>query len=792
MKLTYSWLEEHILLKKNSVELARDLTSLGLEVEKLESSNLYLKKFFICDILKSYKHPNADRLKVCEITNGKEIFKVVCGAENAVQGLRSVFAPNGTYIPGKNFKIEKKSIRGIEGDGMLCSEEEVGLQKKKDGIIELNKDYDLGKTLDNYIKEDFLFHIGLTPNRGDCASVRGIARDLSAKLKINLNKKKINQEEGKFESAVNWDLENEKDCPLIYGRHFKINENKESPFWLKKKLISIGLKPISSLVDITNYILFDIGRPLHVFDIKKLEGNLKVRKVKHSEKFLGLDKKEYLLKEGDLVIRDSKKIVSLAGIMGGLNSCVDENTKEVFLEVAYFDSKKIAQTGRRTGISSDSRYRFERGIDPEGLLEGLDLATKLITDICGGVFSKYTVNGKILEKKKSINYNYNSFEKLVGYKLSADRQIDHLLKLNFSFNNKKKDNIDLIPPSWRHDIKIENDIIEEILRIDGYDQVPMQAFTGKNKGNEKILSKEKSLIFDIKENLAKLGLNETITFTFISDKKVIPEQSILEKLKLENPISSEMNIMRNSLFPNLLDISSKNFSRGIDSSEIFELGYVFQGTSLSNQKTKLAILISGYESNKTWHYKRRYFDFFDIKAFVINVLKEIDIKKFNMNRSELDWYHPGISAEIKFKDKVIASFGQLHPNLEKIFDIKQPTFLGEIDIDAISHLVSNKTEKESLVISPFLKLKKDFSFLIDKEKTVEDLINVVKNSDKLVGEILVFDRYTEPNNKKTVSVGLEVEIVQKEKVLNSEEINFIMNKIIENVERKLDARLRDQ
>ena len=791
MKLTYSWLGEHISLEKKPLELASYLTSLGLEVEKLESSNVALKKFYICDIIKSYKHPNADRLKICEVTTGEDVFKVVCGAENAIQGLRSVFAPNGAYIPGKKFKIEKKSIRGIEGDGMLCSEEEIGLPENNDGIIELNKEYDLGKTLDNYIKEDFLFHIGLTPNRGDCASVRGIARDLGAKLKIKLNKKIINQEQGKFESIVSWNLSDEKDCPLIYGRHFKINENKESPFWLKNKLISIGLKPISSLVDITNYILFDIGRPLHVFDIQKLDGDLKVSKVKHREKFIGLDKKEYLLEEGDLVIRDSKKIVSLAGIMGGLNSCVDEYTKEVFLEVAYFESKQIAQTGRRIGISSDSRYRFERGIDPNGLLEGLDLATKLINDICGGIFSKYKVAGKNIEEKKSIKYNYNSFEKLVGYKIPADKQIEYLSRLKFSFNNKKLDNIDLIPPSWRHDIIIENDIIEEILRIDGYDQIPMLGFLPKDRASEKILSKEKSLVFDIKENLAKIGLLEAITFTFISEKKVIPAESILESLKLENPISMDMNIMRNSLFPNLLDISSKNFSRGLDSSEIFELGYIFKGTSFSNQKTKLAILISGYETDKTWHFKRRFFDFFDIKAHVINVLKKIDINKFDLNRSKNDWYHPGISAEIKFEGKIIASFGQLHPNLEKIFDIKQPTFLGEIDIDAVSNFVSNKAEKIPLVLSPYLRLKKDFSFLMDTEKTVEDLISIVKKSDKLVGEVIVFDIYTEPKNKKTVSVGLEVEIIQKEKVLNSEEINYIMNKIIQNAEKKLDARLRN-
>ena len=396
MKFTLSWLNEHIKLNKSEKVVSELLTGLGLEVESIHSLNENFKNFYVCKIIKINKHPNADRLKICEINYGKENYKVVCGASNAVAGLKTVFAPNGTFIPGTNFKLQKKSIRGVEGDGMLCSEKELGFPEKVNGIIELDNNYDIGKTLDNYIKNDFLLNIGLTPNRGDCASVRGIARDLAANLHLNLVKRNINNEPGTFKSSIKWNLKFLKErsyCPIIYGRHFKINKNLPSPSWLRERLESVGLKSISSLVDITNYILYDIGRPLHVFDMQKISGDLSVMCLDEKEKFIGLDKKEYVLCKGDIVIKDNEKTVSVAGIMGGLNSCVDENTRDVFLEVAYFSPQKIANTGRRLGITSDARYRFERGIDPKGLIEGLEYSTALINSICGGSFSDHVVSG---------------------------------------------------------------------------------------------------------------------------------------------------------------------------------------------------------------------------------------------------------------------------------------------------------------------------------------------------------------------------------------------------------------
>ncbi len=792
MKLTFSWLNEHIKLRKNPEQVSEDLTSLGLEVESIENTNIQYKNFYICKIVKAFKHPNADRLKICEVSDGIKTYKVVCGAENAIVGLKTILAHNGTYIPGTNFKLEKKNIRGIEGDGMLCSEAELGLPEKKDGIIELGEEYTVGKTLAEYFKDDYIFNIGLTPNRGDCASVRGIARDLGAKLNLNLIKREINNNEGIFKSSIKWnlkDLESKDDCPIIYGRHFKIKNNLSSPYWLSSKLKSIGLKPISSLVDITNFILYDIGRPLHVFDVEKLEGDLNVTSLNAEETFLGLDKKEYKLKKGDIVIKDRKKIVSIAGIMGGLNSCVDKNTKEVFLEVAYFCPKKIAQTGRRLGIVSDARYRFERGIDSNGLLEGLELSTKFIVDTCGGTFSSYTSAGKPIIAKNTIRYDFDFFDDLVGYHLSPTKQEDILKKLNFRIIKKDKKSLLLSPPSWRNDINISNDIVEEILRLDGYYNIPEEQLKSEINIKKNIFSNSKDTQFNIRESLAKLGLFEVITYSFMSEKKVVPNDKVNHKLKLENPISSELGIMRNSLLPNLLDIASKNYSKGINSTEIFEVGYVYSGLEISDQISNFAILLSGNISKKTWHYPSRSYDFFDMKAILLSLLEEFSVREVKFQRSKNEWFHPGISSDVMYKGKKLFSFGELHPNLKTLFKIKNSCIICEGSLEDTFNVYKQRDIRKPLLLSPLLPLKKDFSFILNSQISVQELIDAIKEVDEKVSEITVFDVYKN-SNSEDVSIGVEVEIIQKEKVLDSKEINSLMSKIILKVEKKVGAKLR--
>ena len=672
---------------------------------------------------------------------------------------------------------------------MLCSEKELGLPEKIDGIIELGKKYKIGENFRKYIEDEIIFNIGLTPNRGDCSSVRGIARDLSAKFNLKLIDRKINNKKGSFKSRISWDLkklENKNDCPLIYGRHFIINKNLESPYWLKMKLKSIGLKPISSLVDITNFVLYDIGRPLHVFDVRKLEGDLRVVCLSDEEKFIGLDKKEYQLKKGDIVIKDSKKTVSLAGIMGGYNSCVDENTDEVFLEVAYFCSKKIAQTGSRLGIVSDARYRFERGIDYNGLIEGLEYSTKLILDICGGTFSTYTLSGKTTFPQNRITYNFGLFNKLVGYSLNSRKQVDLLKSLKFDITQKDKNNIYVKPPSWRNDIRLGNDIVEEILRLDGYYNIPEKQIGNQINFTKNIFSNIKDVQFQVRESLARLGLYEVITFSFISEKKVIPVSAINQELKLENPISSELGIMRNSLFPNLLDIASRNFSRGIESTEIFEVGFTYDGVEPSNQNSSFALLLSGSTSKKTWHNPRRNYDFFDMKSIINALFEELLIVGIEYKRSKNDWFHPGISTDLFYKGKLILSFGEIHPNLKSLFKIKQSPIICEGNLENIKLI---KPSKKPIVLSPFLPLKKDFAFILNFEDNVQKVIDAIKEVDENIGEITIFDVYKN-NQNNNVSIGVEVELIQKDKVLDSQEISFIMSKIIDFVEKKAGSKLR--
>ena len=794
MKFTFSWLKEHIKINSDPGEIANILTDLGLEVESFKLINPSLMDMLVCELKKIKKHPNADRLSLCEVTSGKKIYNVVCGASNLYEGMRTVFAPNGTFIPGKMFKLEKKSIRGVEGDGMLCSEAELCLSNMSEGIIELGDAYEVGKSYGSYLEKDYIYEIGLTPNRGDCASVRGVARELAAKLSKKLIKKEYFHEENSLKSNVIWDLsdlKNKKDCQLILGREFKVKNNPGSPSNLLKKLTQIGVKPNSALVDITNYILFDLGRPLHVFDLDKIEGNLKVRRANNGESFIGLDNKTYHLTEKDLVIADNKKILSLAGVMGGANSCVDSNTKKVFLEIAYFDPDLISNTGRRHNIITDARYRFERGIDKNGLLEGLSYATEMIVKYCGGVYSKPVSAGKPLEKNCSIDYKVETFKTIIGYNVSTDLQIKYLESLGFKIK-KEKSGLSLTAPSWRHDIFNENDIVEEIARMDGYDKIPYENFLDNNHLVYENMPFSKNIESDLRDKLANLGLDEIKSYTFISPKKIIPESDYNEQLRLSNPISNELSIMRNSLYPNLLDAVSKNYAKGYDAFSMFEIGDIFRGIEYSNQEKFIGLVLSGYQTEKNWYYNRRYFDFFDMKGILLEIIKVFSTKiSVDFVRSKSEYYHPGKSADIIVNNECVGSLGELHPKLMKKFLVKQQTVLGKLEFNMLFKNFSYKIKSKEFSPSPFLTLKKDFSFILPNNTKVGTLIDSIKSSNDIIGEVLVFDIYK--NTKKVdkeFSVGVEVEILQRDKVFNAKEINEIMQNIILKVKKEVNGELR--
>ena len=794
MKFSLSWLKEHLDFDLNAAQISSLLTDLGLEVEKCDLHNPSLQEMTVCEIKKINKHPNADRLSVCEVVSKNQIYTVVCGAKNIYEKMKTVFAPNGTYIPGKKFKLEKKNIRGIEGDGMLCSEEELGISDNSEGIIDLSDNFIIGENYSRYLQEDFIFEIGLTPNRGDCASVRGVARELAAKLSSKMKIIETNNLKGNFESSTKWDLSGlseTHDCPFIIGREFRIEKNGKSPFYLRSRLLQIDVSPNSALVDVTNYILFDLGRPLHVFDLEKIKGNLRVRRAINNEKFLGLDRKVYKLSEKDLVIADEEKIVSLAGIMGSINSCVDENTKKVFLEVAYFDPIIISETGRRHNIITDARYRFERGIDKAGLKEGLETATRMIVSFCKGSFSYEITGGASLKTNSHIKYNTNIFKSISGYELSSQVQMNYLERLGFDIQKKEELLFLVKAPSWRHDICNAHDLVEEILRLDGYEKIPNVNILSDTKVSKDFFSKSYNAEIDIRFKLSSIGLNEIKSFTFLSPQKIIPISEYNNALKIVNPISNELSVMRNSLYPNLLDAVSRNYSKGVDSFSLYEIGDIFKGIEYSDQEKQIGIVLSGFYQEKTWHSKRRYFDFFDMKAIFKQVMKEtFDILSFNIERSNSDYYHPGKSADLILKNKKVGSFGELHPKLMSHFDIKQQTVLGSLSVNAVLENYKDISEPNNLKLSPFLTLKKDFSFILPKNAKVNDLINLIKNSSNKIGEVLVFDIYANEGKNSGISVGIEVEILQDEKVFNSKEINQIMNEIISIAEKNANAKLR--
>ena len=578
MKFSLSWVSEHIEFNPDITLdiISNSLTNLGLEVESIKNPADKLKDFIIAEIIDVNPHPNADKLSICKVDLGKKTVSVVCGAANVRKNLKVVFAPLGATIPSSGLILKKKEIRGYTGEGMLCSGEELCLEDDSDGIIELSNGAPKGEVYSDWLGiSDPIFEIGLTPNRGDCASVKGIARELAViglGVLKDTNKTKI---KGSFKSPINWNIkldnENKNACTYVTGRYFKNLKNIESPDWLKNRLNSIGLKPISALVDLTNFLTFDLGRPLHVFDANKLDGNLCIRMAKNGEQIKALDNKNYNLNNNILIIADDSSPVSIAGVMGGEESACDENTTEMFLESAYFDSSSVAKSGRSLNILSDARYRFERGVDPNFVDEGINIMTNLVLEICGGVVSEEVNFGNNKFKRKQIEYNCSKVNKIGGINIDTIQQINILKKLGFEVEEKNK-KLKVLIPSWRHDIEEEVDIVEEQLRIYGYDQLEEFSLNNNYSLKNKILSFDEYRNRIASETLAKKSLYESVTFSFLSMKDFEMYSENINPVILDNPISEDLSVMRPSLLPNLINNFIKNNNKGLKILEIYEVG----------------------------------------------------------------------------------------------------------------------------------------------------------------------------------------------------------------------------
>ena len=801
MKITTKWLEEHLDTKLTEVQLINKLTDVGLEVEGVDSQSGELDSFVVAKILKAEKHPSADRLRVCDVDIGLDDYvKVVCGAPNAKEGLLTIYAPPGAIVPKNQMKLVVSKIRGVTSNGMLCSESELNLSDESDGIAELTPEKYNKKIGKNYFPKSSIkvIDISITPNRADCLGVRGIARDLAAagsgKLK-NLKKKKLVQK-NKQKVIIKIIKEKNQGCTAFGSCLITGIKNTESPDWLKKKIISLGQKPISAVVDITNYIMFDLNRPLHAYDADKIDKKIIIRNSKKGEKFKALDDKDYNLENDMCVITDASGVLGLAGIIGGTRSGTELNTKNVLIESAYFNPRSIRKTSKILNIDTDAKFRFERGIDPLSVEQGLHRAAELIEKICGGQISKFDIQKIGNIKNRVVKFDTRLFEKITGFKVDQKEMIKILINLGFEI---KKQNFFLLltVPSWRPDIEQEVDIVEELVRIKGYDQIKIIEPEKVRKKNT--LNPTQKLFHFLQRAVATKGYLEAITWSFTDSKvnKLFIENN--KEIKILNPISTDLNVLRSTIFSNLIIHLNKNLGRGFKDLSIFEIGPTFSGLQPGEQQTVVSGLRSGKLFRQDWAKQERLVDVFDVKRDVVQSLVEAGYNKdkFYIDDETPSYYHPGKSGRIflnKDKKNVVAFFGDIHPNILKKLDIKTEALVGfEVFLDNIKQpKKSLKDQKTQYKYSDFQKSERDFAFVLDKNFKVQELIEIIINVDKdLIKSVKVFDVYEGENiDKNKKSVALNVTIQSLEKTLNEEDLNKINQLIISTVESKTDAKIR--
>jgi phenylalanyl-tRNA synthetase beta chain len=799
MIITVPWLKEHLQTKANEAKIVDQLTNIGLEVESIKENLGELANFKVAKILKAEKHPNADKLKVCDVTLGNnKIIKVVCGAPNAREGLVTIYAPPGAVLPKTKLELKVAKIRGVESRGMLCSASELNLSNESDGIVELkNKEKEIGKS---YFKtnSEKVIDISITPNRADCLGVRGIARDLASSglgSLLKLKKKNLKQ---KLSQPLRVSISKEKDqgCVSFGSCYIKNITNKESPDWLKNKIMALGLKPISAVVDITNYVMFDLNRPLHAYDVNKIDKEIIVRNSKEDEEFEALDNKKYKLKNNMCVIADKSSILGLGGIIGGTKTSTELNTKNILLESAYFLPSSIRKTARLLNINTDAKYRFERGIDPNSIQEGLEIAAELIVKICGGEASKYSITGQKIQKKKVIEFNVENFLNLIGTSISTSEADKILSSLGFKCKKNKK-NLKIEVPSWRPDVLQEVDLIEELIRIKGFDKIKL--IEPEKKRLKETLNFKQKLFHLSQRSLASKGYVEAVTWSF-TDSNIDKQFSRGEKeIKIFNPISSDLDVLRRSIFSNLSIYLKKNQDRGYEDLSFFEIGPVFFGKNPGEQQIIVGGIKSGQVNRKSWSEKVRNIDVFDIKSDAIRTLIELGVDEKNIFVSDLTKtsYHPGRSGSITLKSEKgphLAYFGELHPAIIKKLDFKDKNVFGfEIYLNNLPQ--PNKKArhaKSNYNVSDFQKSERDFAFVIDKSFKIGLLERLIKSIDEsIIKKVSTFDVYVGeniPKDKKSVAINVILQALDK--TLNEKDLDQVSQKIIETVKEKTGATIR--
>ncbi len=797
MKFSVSWLKDHLESTADAAAIADTATSIGLEVEGIEDKAAKLAAFTVARVISAEQHPNADRLRVCRVDTGKDVVQVVCGAPNARAGLVGVFAPPGTWIPGSGIALKIAAIRGVESRGMLCSERELQLSEEHEGIIELAGDFAPGTPAAAALGlGDAVIDLAVTPNRGDCTSVHGVARDLAATGLGTLKVRPAPSVPGRFESPIRVSLDlpagKESACPLFAGRVIRGLRNRPSPEWLQQRLKSAGLRPISALVDVTNYVSHGWGRPLHAFDAAKLMGHMRARLATEGEKILALDGKEYTLDPEMTVIADDSGARSIAGVMGGEDSGCTEATTEIFLESALFDPVRTARTGRMLGIISDARYRFERGVDPEFVVPGLELATQLILEICGGEASALTVAGRVPEWRRQIRFDPSEVNRLAGFHLPVEEIAAILKRLGFELRGSGP--FEVIPPSWRADVHDKADLVEEVVRIYGLDNVPAAAMSRPYAIARAVTTEPQRRASLTRRAVAARGFAEGVHYSFIPRAHAAMFGGADEMRQLENPISADLDSLRPSLIPSLLAAAARNQARGLMHVRLFELGVQFESGQPGAQMDVVAGIRAG-DPPRHWTKNVVRPEVFAAKADALAALDAVwnGARSAPVKAGAAPWYHPGRSGTIAAGAKPLAFFGELHPRIAAAFDIKGPASLFEVFLDSIpAAKIRSSKSRPKLEASDLMPLTRDFAFVVDAAVTADQVVKAARGVDrKLIESVELFDVYQGSGvaeGKKSLAIAVTIQ--PRERTLTEAEIEVIAQKIVSTVAKATGGILR--
>jgi len=802
VKFTLSWLRDHLDTEASLDEITYALTDLGLEVESVKNPAAKLVDFTLGHVESAQKHPDADRLKVCMVRTDEGLKQIVCGAPNARAGITVVVAKPGTYVPGIDTTIQVGKIRGVESFGMMASEREMELSNEHDGIIELAGG-EVGQNFTDWLAQndaariDPVIDIAITPNRPDALGVRGIARDLAARGLGVLKPMPIAPVAGEFDSRINVTIDAdtlENGCPVFMGRLIRGVKNGPSPEWLQQRLRAIGLRPISALVDITNFFTYDVNRPLHVFDASKVQGDLRVHFARGGESLMALDDKEYTLSEGMMAISDASGVQSIAGIMGGLATGCTGDTVDVFLESAYWDPITIARTGRALKINSDARYRFERGVDPTFTGDGLELATGMVLELCGGAPSNVVVAGHIPDIDRAYRLDTDRVQSLVGMEIPADEQRRTLTALGFRLEGDMAH-----VPGWRPDVQGPADLVEEVARVASLTKLQGRPLAREQTGVARpILTPMQRRERAVRRAIAALGYNECVTYSFIDQASAALFGGGGDATMLENPISSEMSHMRPDLLPGLLQAAARNQARGFADLALFEVGPVFDGGEPGEQRLMASGILVGHSGPKEVHEARRAVDIFDAKADVEAALAAIKAPaKAQILRATPDFWHPGRSGRICLgPKKVLATFGEIHPRVLEKIGVKGPVVGFSVFLEEPPFARNRKATRAALMASDLQAVERDFAFVVDQDVEAVTLVNAAAGADKsLIETVRVFDEFSGEKAQAQMGAGkkslaIAVRLQPRDRTLTEQDIDAVGSKIIANIAKATGGVLR--